>query len=257
MERRGESQYRESQYRESQYRESQYRDPGQALIYADGLSRQHYGTDVPTLRDEILHLRERAKRGYGSSSIYDGGFGGGDDTADTVSEVSSAEIGQAERETMRAKLLAEGGLLRVTSPFDDDGRDNIRQDQRSKKEARRAREKERRRSHGMPSAPSTQVYVQGIDGNFRAVNPNGTLGDHIPYDFIMGRHGVDDNDIHHGIGSQPMSGASHMTSGMRYSNHDGFSSAPPTVSVFENKGDGTTTTTTTTSVTRRTAKRLV
>ncbi|KAK5705089.1 hypothetical protein LTR97_002203 [Elasticomyces elasticus] len=244
-ERKGGSRYRDENYLREKYMNAHN---------IDSQTRSFYGTDVPTLQAEIERLRRRAKPEYGEFELRD------EDTDDTVSEVSSAEIDEAEDKAWREKMLGRYGSPRSMSPFNEGGQANIKRDQKAKKEERRTREKERRKSHGMPSgptAPSTQVYVQGTNGHFRAVNPDGGLGDHIPYDFIMGRHHVDDNDIHHGIGSQPMSGASHMNSGMRYSNHDGFSSAPPTVSVFENKGDGTTTTTTTTSVTRRTAKRLV
>ncbi|KAK5723908.1 hypothetical protein LTR17_013837 [Elasticomyces elasticus] len=242
---------------------SRYQDSYYHAYNLDSQTRSFYGTDVPTLQAEIERLRRRAKPEYGAGSRYENEFElRDDDKHDTVSEVSFVEIDEAEDKAWREKMLGRYtyGPPRPMSPFNEAGIANIKRDQKGKKEERRAREKERRKSHGMPSAPkapSTQIFVQGIDGDFRAVNRDGGLGDHIPYEFIMGRHKVDDYNTHHGIGSQPMSGASHMTSGMRCFNHDGFPSAVPTVSVSENKSDGTTTTTTTTSVTRRTAKRAV
>ncbi|KAK5678980.1 hypothetical protein LTS10_008635 [Elasticomyces elasticus] len=190
-------------------------------------TRSFYGTDVPTLQAENERLRRRAKPEYGAGSRYENEFELRDeDTDDTVSEVSFVEIDEAEDKAWREKLLGRYtyGPPRPMSPFNEAGFANIRRDQKAKKEERRAREKERRKSHGMPSGPTafpTPTYAQDIYGNFQPINRTGRLGADDPYGFIMGGHDIDDYNIHHGIGSYP----SRMPSGSRHFNNDGISSA--------------------------------
>ncbi|KAK5708952.1 hypothetical protein LTR17_020232 [Elasticomyces elasticus] len=193
----------------------------------DSQTRSFYGTDVPTLHAEIERLRRRAKHEYGAGSRYENEiYLRDDDTHDTVSEVSFVEIDEAEDKAWREKMLGRYtcGPPRPMSPFNEGAFANIRRDQKAKKEERRTREKERRKSHSMPSGPTafpTPTYAQDIYGNFQPINRTGRLGADDPYGFIMGGHDMDDYNIHHGIGSYP----SRMPSGTRHFNNDGISSA--------------------------------
>ncbi|KAK3631170.1 hypothetical protein LTR56_014874 [Elasticomyces elasticus] len=227
---------------------SRYQDTYDYHAYnLDSQTRSFYGTDVPTLQAEIERLRRRAKPEYGAGSRYENEFElRDDDIHDTVSEVSTAELDQAEDEAMPKKIMAEECSCRPMSPFNVWTKDDIRKSQQAKKEERRAREKERRRSHGMPSS----VYTRHMSAHQDAFDRirNGGLGAHSPYNFPVGGHDIDDYDMHHGIGSYP----SRMTSASRHFNNDGISSAPPPgmLKSVDYGKDGTTTTTTTTKVTR-------
>ncbi|KAK4903174.1 hypothetical protein LTR27_000102 [Elasticomyces elasticus] len=214
--------------------------------HLDRETRSFYGTDVPTLQAEDERLRRCAKPEYGAGSRYENEFYLRDDKTPT------AELDQAEDEAMRKKIMAEECSYRPMSPFNVWAKDDIRKSQQAKKEERRARERERRRSHGMPSGPTVlpaPLYTRHMSAHQNAFDRirNGGLGAHGPYNLPIGGHDIDDYDIHHGIGSHP----SRMTSASRPFNNDGNFSAPPGMLRSVDYGkDGTTTTTTTTKVTR-------
>ncbi|KAK4923029.1 hypothetical protein LTR49_009691 [Elasticomyces elasticus] len=195
--------------------------------HLDRETRSFYGTDVPTLRAENERLRRRAKPEYGAGSRYENEFELRDeDTDDTVTEVSFVEIDEAEDKAWREKMMGSYtyGPPRPMSPFNEAGFANIRRDQKAKKEERRAREKGRKKSHGMPSSGTafpTPPYAQDIYANLPPFNRTRRQLDAIsPYDIPIGDYGINVFDIHHAIGSRP----SRMTSGTRHFDNDEITS---------------------------------
>ncbi|KAK5712735.1 hypothetical protein LTR15_011727 [Elasticomyces elasticus] len=190
--------------------------------HLDRETRSFYGTDVPTLRAEndafadVLSL-SMARNEF---ELRD------EDTDDTVSEVSFVEIDEAEDKAWREKMLGSYtyGPPRPMSPFNEAGFANIRRDQKAKKKERRAREKGRRKSHGMPSSGTafpTPPYAQDIYANLPPFNRTRRQLDAIsPYDIPIGDYGINVFDIHHAIGSRP----SRMTSGTRHFDNDEITS---------------------------------